>query len=47
VVNLRVELPPFYRGLGYRETGTEAFSSSESPTKLPCHFVCMSKALAG
>jgi len=44
VVNLREELPPFYRGLGYAETGTEAFPD-DSPTKLPCHFVCMSKAL--
>ncbi|HTS60834.1 MAG TPA: GNAT family N-acetyltransferase [Candidatus Acidoferrales bacterium] len=45
VVNLRVELPPFYRSLGYLETGTEEFPSGESPTKIPCHFVCMSKAL--
>ena len=44
VVNLRVELPPFYRTLGYTETGTEPFPA-DSPTKLPCHFVCMSKPL--
>ena len=44
VVNLRVELPSFYRALGYEETGTEPFPA-DSPTKLPCHFVCMSKPL--
>ena len=44
VVNLREELPPFYRGLGYAVTGTEPFPA-ESPTKLQCHFVCMSKGL--
>jgi GNAT superfamily N-acetyltransferase len=44
VVNLREELPPFYRSLGYVETGTEEFHS-DSPPKLPCHFICMSKAL--
>ena len=44
VVNLRVELPAFYRGLGYEETGTEPFPA-DSPTKLPCHFVCMAKPL--
>jgi GNAT superfamily N-acetyltransferase len=45
VVNLREELPPFYRGLGYVETGTEEFTGEDSPTRIPCHFVCMSKAL--
>ena len=43
VVNLRVELPPFYRSLGYNETGTEEFHGE--PVKMPCHFVVMSKAL--
>jgi GNAT superfamily N-acetyltransferase len=43
VVNLRVELPPFYRALGYNENGTEEFHGE--PVKMPCHFVVMSKAL--
>ena len=43
VVNLRTELPPFYRGLGYVETGTEEFHGE--PVKMPCHFVVMSKEL--
>ena len=44
VVNLRRELPPFYRRLGYAETGTEPFPPEAKP-KLPCHLVTMSKAL--
>ena len=44
IVNLRQELPAFYRKLGYVETGTEPFPESE-PTKLPCHLICMSKEL--
>jgi GNAT superfamily N-acetyltransferase len=44
VVNLREELPPYYRGLGYTETGTEPFPD-DSPTKLPCHFICMTKSM--
>lgn len=44
VVNLREELPPFYRKLGYSETGTSPFPS-EVDTKLPCHFIRMSKPL--
>jgi GNAT superfamily N-acetyltransferase len=44
IVNLREELPAFYRKLGYVETGTEPFPESE-PTKLPCHLICMSKGL--
>jgi GNAT superfamily N-acetyltransferase len=43
VVNLRVELPPFYRALGYNETGTEEFHGE--PVKMACHFVVMSKLL--
>jgi GNAT superfamily N-acetyltransferase len=45
IVNLREELPAFYRKLGYVETGTEPFPESES-TRLPCHLVCMSRDLA-
>lgn len=44
VVNLREELPPFYRKLGYSESGTSPFPA-DVYTKLPCHFIQMSKAL--
>jgi hypothetical protein len=44
IVNLREELPAFYRKLGYAETGTEPFPESEA-TKLRCHLICMSKEL--
>jgi GNAT superfamily N-acetyltransferase len=44
VVNLREELPPYYRKLGYGVTGTEPFTKG-SPTKVPCHFICMAKRL--
>jgi GNAT superfamily N-acetyltransferase len=44
VVNLRTELPPIYRRLGYAECGTRPFPAS-LPTKLPCHFVLMTKPL--
>ena len=44
IVNLREELPAFYRKLGYAETGTEPFPETEL-TKLPCHLICMSKEL--
>jgi GNAT superfamily N-acetyltransferase len=44
IVNLREELPAFYRKLGYAETGREPFPESE-PTKLPCYLICMSKEL--
>lgn len=43
VVNLRAELPPIYRRLGYTERGTEPF---EDPRQLqPCHFILMSKPI--
>ena len=42
VVDLRTELPPFYRRLGYVETGTRPFNQPERATR-PCHFVVMSK----
>jgi N-acetylglutamate synthase-like GNAT family acetyltransferase len=45
-VNLRTELPPFYRRLGYRETGTAPFPA-EVKTKMPCHFILMAKPLDG
>jgi hypothetical protein len=45
VVNLRQELPPFYRQRGYVETGTSPFPVDQ-PVKLACHFIEMSKSLA-
>ena len=44
VVNLRTELPPRYRKLGYVQTREEPWPPGE-PSKLPCHFLCMEKAL--
>jgi GNAT superfamily N-acetyltransferase len=44
VVNLRTELPPMYRKLGYAEQGVEPWPEGE-PSKLPCHFLCMAKKL--
>ena len=44
VVNLREELPAFYRKRGYVETGTSAFPV-EVKTKIPCYFIEMSKLL--
>ena len=44
IVSLREELPPFYRRLGYVETGTGPFPE-EIKAKLPCHFILMSKRL--
>jgi predicted N-acetyltransferase YhbS len=46
VVNLRVELPPLYRRLGYVETGTGPFPA-DVVTKLECHFITMTKTLRG
>jgi GNAT superfamily N-acetyltransferase len=45
LVNLREELPGFYRRRGYVESGTLPFSDSERSTR-PCHFIVMTKALA-
>jgi predicted N-acetyltransferase YhbS len=45
IVNLRGELPAYYAKLGYSETGTSPFPA-EVETKLPCHFIEMTKALA-
>jgi GNAT superfamily N-acetyltransferase len=44
IVNLRDELPAFYARLGYVENGTLPFPSGVA-TKLPCHFIRMSKLL--
>lgn len=45
VVNLRTELPPFYRQFGYQETGTRPFPDVERATR-PCHFIVMTKRLS-
>ncbi len=44
VVDLREELPPFYRRLGYVEAGTEPFPDTER-TKIPARFIVMTKPL--
>lgn len=46
VLNLRPELPPFYRKLGYTETGTEEFHPFR-PLRpgIECQCIVMSKAL--
>ncbi len=46
VVNLRTELPPFYRKLGYIENGTEPIRNHMVPrVTQPCHFIRMTKPL--
>jgi GNAT superfamily N-acetyltransferase len=42
VLSPRLELPAFYRHLGYVDNGTLPF---DEPTKLPCHIQVMSKPL--
>ena len=44
IVNLREELPSFYGNRGYVKTGTSPFPEGVE-TKVPCHFINMSKAL--
>jgi N-acetylglutamate synthase-like GNAT family acetyltransferase len=44
IVNLRKELPGFYQRLGYVENGTTPFPE-DVKTKIPCHFINMSKPL--
>jgi GNAT superfamily N-acetyltransferase len=39
------ELVPFYRHLGYAQTGTAPFVSHKTP-KVPCHYINMEKRLA-
>lgn len=43
IVNLRDELGPWYRSLGYREIGTAPYD--HRPSRRECHFVRMEKAL--
>jgi predicted N-acetyltransferase YhbS len=46
VVNLRTELPPFYRKLGYTENGTAPIRPEMVPrVTQPCHFIRMTKPL--
>jgi GNAT superfamily N-acetyltransferase len=46
VVNLRDELPAFYRRFGYVETGVEAWpGDATSRLKRPAHFIRFAKAL--
>jgi GNAT superfamily N-acetyltransferase len=45
VVDVREELPPFYRRLGYVEAGEEPFTEHER-TKIPARFIVMTKPLA-
>ena len=44
IVNLREELPAYYRRLGYVENGTLPFSDPERSTR-PCFFIVMTKPL--
>jgi N-acetylglutamate synthase-like GNAT family acetyltransferase len=44
-VNLRKELPAYYRRFGYVENGTLPFPADQFPPKMPCHLVRMSKPL--
>jgi len=44
MINLRRELPSFYRNRGYIETGTAPLTPGLNP-KRPCHFITMSKQL--
>lgn len=45
-VNLRKELPGYYRQRGYIENGTLPFPEDQYPPKMPCHLVRMSKPLS-
>lgn len=46
VLSLRPELLPFYRKLGYSETGTQEFHPPPSRSvALECHLIMMAKAL--
>jgi len=44
IVSLRQDLPSFYQKRGYVENGTSPFPQ-DVPTKIPCHFINMSKSL--
>jgi GNAT superfamily N-acetyltransferase len=44
VISQRTPLPPFYRQLGYAESGTAPFAPSLQ-AKVPGHYIIMSKSL--
>ena len=44
IVSLREDLPAFYEKRGYVQNGTSPFPP-DVPTKIPCHFINMSKPL--
>ena len=44
IVHVREELPPYYRGLGYVEAGTEPAPDFPG-VKIPIHFLLMTKSL--
>jgi predicted N-acetyltransferase YhbS len=44
IVDLRTELPPFYRALGFVDNGTEPIN--EPLLTKPAHFIRMTKAIA-
>ena len=44
IVSLREDLPVFYQKRGYVQNGTSPFPP-DSETKIPCHFINMSKPL--
>jgi ribosomal protein S18 acetylase RimI-like enzyme len=45
IVNVRQDLLTMYRRLGYAEAGTAPYEN-RFPTKMPVHFIAMSKPLA-
>jgi GNAT superfamily N-acetyltransferase len=45
IVNLRAELPDFYRRRGYEESGTLPFPADQVSNQ-PCHLIRMTKPLA-
>jgi N-acetylglutamate synthase-like GNAT family acetyltransferase len=45
IVNLRKELPGYYRRRGDMENGTLPFPEDQHPPEIPCHLVRMSKPL--
>lgn len=46
IVSARSPLPAFYGHLGYLQTGTAPLAP-DVPAKVPCHYILMSKSLAG
>ncbi len=45
IVNLRKELPGYYRRRGYEENGTLPFPEDQHSPKMPCHLIRMTKTL--